>query len=269
MLCGFKTNVSGSPGSLLLSGRTIKGFYQAQTVNSLMEDTPNTTPSDDSAQEDQPKRTVGRPKKGSITRVYDRKTGDHAIVPTEKLSSKSDLKEVIKHVNKQSRALSVLAINQENTHKFYADLRRKREINLVQVVVEARKGMSKTSIARLLGFEPCMYSQRKDLEEAFEIGRAELESEVLERQLELMRTTKGPILPIFLGKNYAGQKDTPDTQVNVQVNVGEESKTKLADRFLSKSADIAKLGTIIVDTPVPVIEAEFSEVVATPPTEAE
>ena len=229
-----------------------------------MENTPNDSTNTEPTEETPVKRKRGRPKKGQVKRVYNSETGFYSELPTEKLSKNAPLQDVIKHVNKATQALNVVAINQHKVHQFYADIRRRTEIDLVQVVVEARKGMTKSAIARLLGFSPNKFSERKDLEEAFEIGRAELQSEVLERALELMRTTKGPILPIFLSKNFADLKDTPDTQVNVQVNIGEESKTKLADKFLVKSADVARLNTVIVDTPVPVIEAEFEEVTANP-----
>jgi hypothetical protein len=224
----------------------------------MEEKQPDISPTDDS-QGDISK--IVKRKKGRTKRVYDPTTSSNKKLPTERLSTKADSKAVTKRVNELTTIVGILATNLSALSEHYGQIRRRRDFDMSEIATLARKGMGKNSIAKLLGFEACMFSQRKDLEEAFDIGRAELEVVVADRQLELMMTTKGPILPIFLGKNYLGQKDTPDTQVNVQVNVGTESKEKLASKFLSKSADLAKIEAI--STPQ-VVEAEFTDATPVP-----
>jgi hypothetical protein len=198
-------------------------------------------------------------KKGHVKTVKDHVGGGYARIPTDPLLSNEESGAVIERVNQLSKVVGFLATNVSALSEHYGQIRRKKQFDMGEVTALARKGLGKNAIATLLGFSANQFSQRTDLEEAFNIGQAELSAMVGDRQIELMMTTKGPILPIFLGKNYLGQKDTPDTQVNVQVNVGGDFKSKLKEKLLQPSATVNVVGATNATVEKP-IEAEFSEV---------
>jgi len=170
--------------------------------------------------------------------------GSTVILPLDKLSTKSEQKALIQRVNTMTNAVAALAQSFTELHNKYQSLRMTRQIDTTEIAALARKGLGKHAIATLLGFETNMFSTRTDLEEAFNIGRSELAVAISDRQIELMMTTKSPILPIFLGKNYLGQKDTPDTQVNVNVQVNLDFKEQLKKKLMTAT----------------VVDAEFTEV---------
>lgn len=167
---------------------------------------------------------AGRKKVGDKlpTTMTDPLTSKSVAIPNELLPYSADTDDLVTRCNQLTRTIQRQALVLAEMREWFRFKRTEKEIDHTAVSLLAARGNNKATIAKLLGFNATSFCQRMDLQEAFDLGVAELSDALSNKQLETAFNEKGmpaTTMQIFLGKVLLGQRDGNEKgAVNVQIN---------------------------------------------------
>jgi hypothetical protein len=206
----------------------------------------------DNVRPERKKYDKGRKKKGPknyAKTVYDPFTEQKHLVPQEPLPRDADVKQLRKRVNELTNILKVTTTLISEWRKAIASSAHQTNVPVEAVHNCARSGLNQVQISNLLGFSPELFKTRKDLHDAWNTGRAELQLVLSEKQIET--AMKGnPLLQIFLGKQILGQTDTPSTAILVNVDAGTSLRSKIKEQREAARKEFQDAATEVIDVEV-------------------
>jgi hypothetical protein len=181
--------------------------------------------------------------------VYDPFTQQSHIVPQEPLSRTADTKALVQRVNQLTTLVKVQATLISEWRSAIASSNHQTNVPVEAVHNCARSGLNQVQISNLLGFSAELFKTRKDLHDAWNTGRAELQLTLSEKQIET--ALKGnPLLQIFLGKQILGQTDTPPVAVQVNVDNGGSLRNKIKEQREAARKEFQNAASEVIDVEV-------------------
>jgi hypothetical protein len=162
--------------------------------------------------------------------------------------------EIVKYLAAQDKVMWLMHASLTKYREMFRILKLQKQITPSAVTAMAAIGHTKRQVARSLRFSESTWNQRPDIVEAYEEGRAALESALLAKEVEMALCGSEKLL-VHLGINLLGQSTTPTTAIQINnTGVGTTAMT-----IKEKMAEARKKAIAEFNDTKNVIDAEIVE----------
>jgi hypothetical protein len=183
-------------------------------------------------------------------------------IPQVLLDKDATNNQLITRVNQLQKVVQIQSAVIEDVRLWFRSKRQEKEVDTTAVALLAARGNSKHTIATLLGFDLDAFNKRKELQQAFDIGLAEISDALSTKQLNTAFNERGmpaTTMQIFLGKVLLGQRDGSGGQGAVNVQINNQASGGALREKIRAAREVAVRGKQEFDNVVTEIDTEIVE----------